>query len=73
MIFQTECATLIGMKKFLIFLGVVVGVIFNIIFGGFLDGNANVMAEIRSENLPEIFIKAVNPGYTVDGTANVEK
>ena len=57
-----------GMKKFLIFLGVVVGVIFSMIFGNSFD----VMAEnLDLENLPEIFIKAVNPGYTVDGTANV--
>ena len=56
------------MKKFIIFLGVVVGVVFNIIFGN----NFDVMAEnLVSEDLPEIFIKAVNPGYTVDGTANV--
>lgn len=51
------------MKKIIVFLGVVVGVIFNIVFGNNFDAMA--------ENLPEIFIKAVNPGYTVDGAANV--
>lgn len=56
------------MKKIIIFLSVVVGVTFNVIFGN----NFDVMAEnLVLENLPEIFIKAVNPGYTVDGTANV--
>ena len=58
------------MKKFTIFLCVVVGALLNIIFGGFFGGSA-VAAGVINENLPEIFIKAVNPGYTVDGVANV--
>ena len=58
------------MKKFLIFLLVAVGATFNVIFGGFLEKSA-VAESMINENLPEIFIKAINPGYTVDGIANV--
>ena len=64
------------MRKIWIFLGVAVGVtlgmIWEVVFGVTLDGNA--VTENSStiyEDLPEIFIKAVNPGYTVDGIANV--
>ena len=52
------------MKKILIFLSLVVGVI----FGG-ISGEA--VAEEATGTLPEIYIKAVNPGYTVDGMQNV--
>ncbi|MBQ3293047.1 hypothetical protein IJG93_01935 [Candidatus Saccharibacteria bacterium] len=52
------------MKKIIIF--------FIIIIGGFFGGTVDTWAEnLVSENLPEIFIKAINPGYTVDGVANV--
>ena len=50
------------MKKFSIFLIIFVG----ITFGTFL-AYQNVVAE----GLPEIFIRAVNPGYTIDGVSNV--
>lgn len=49
------------MKKFLIFLGIVVGISFC---------NFNRVLAIN-ENIPEIFIKAINPGYSVDGKSNV--
>lgn len=49
------------MKKFLIFLGIVVGISFC---------NFNRVLAIN-ENIPEIFIKAINPGYLVDGKSNV--
>ena len=38
------------------------------VLGGVMMGlNGNAMAD----DLPEIYIKAVNPGYTIDGTQNV--
>lgn len=49
------------MKKFLIFLGVV--------FGISLCDFCGVFA--TDENIPEIFIRAINPGYTIDGKSNV--
>ena len=56
------------MKKFLLYLLItfVVGV------GGLIIKN-NVVAEEVSINdgVPEIYIKAVNPGYTIDGKSNV--
>lgn len=52
------------MKKFLLFLIIVVGVL----IGGF---NEQVFANKTLENLPEFYIKAVNPGYTVDSVQNV--
>lgn len=51
------------MKKFLIFLGV----IFRISLSGFVD----VLALEIHERIPEIYIKAVNPGYTINGESNV--
>lgn len=57
------------MKKFYLFLILLVGVV----VGGILGGNfGKVLAEdfSVSENLPEVFIRAVNPGYTVDGIQN---
>ena len=54
------------MKKILIF--------FIIILGSALTGiNTNVTAEnlLVSDSLPEIYIRAVNPGYTIDGIQNV--
>lgn len=51
-----------AMKKFYIFLIMVVGGAMGII-------NGNVIA--ISDELPDIYIKAVNPGYTVDGVSNV--
>ena len=54
------------MKKFILFLSLVVGVVFGGVFGRcFAEG-----VEL-SASLPEIYIKAVNPGYTVDGVSNV--
>ena len=52
------------MKKFLLFFIIVVGVL----IGGF---NEQVFASKTLENLPEFYIKAVNPGYTVDSVQNV--
>lgn len=51
------------MKKILLFLMMVVGGI----FVGFFVGNL----EVSAEEMPEFYIKAVNPGYTVDGVSNV--
>lgn len=54
------------MKKFILFLGVVCGVILGV------WGSMNcVKAEEINEQIPEIYIKAINPGYTVDGKSNV--
>lgn len=49
------------MKKILIFLAIFVGGIL-----GFL-----VPQNVEADELPEFYIKAVNPGYTVDGVSNV--
>lgn len=54
------------MKKLKIFLGVVCGT-----FLGVLCSMNCVMAEEINEKIPEIYIKAINPGYTVDGKSNV--
>jgi len=58
------------MKKLFIFILVAVGVLVGTIFVNF---SVQVFAENggTDETLPEIFIKAVNPGYTVDGVSNV--
>ncbi len=48
------------MKKFLIILVTIIGSVF-VTNLAFADGNV----------LPEIYIKAINPGYTVDGVSNV--
>lgn len=53
------------MKKFYIFLIIILGGVVGII-------NGNVMADDEPEPiLPDIYIKAINPGYTVDGVSNV--
>lgn len=52
------------MKKILLFLILVVCAM----FGGC---SGKVFAENFVENLPDFYIKAVNPGYTVDGVSNV--
>lgn len=54
------------MKKMLLYLSVVVGVMISM-------SGAKVFAEEgKAESLvPEIYIKAVNPGYTIDGVSNV--
>ena len=54
------------MKKLKLFLGVVCGV-----FLGVLCYMNCVMAEEINEKIPDIYIKAINPGYTVDGKSNV--
>ena len=54
------------MKKLKLFLGVVCGV-----FLGVLCSMNCVMAEEINEKIPDIYIKAINPGYTVDGKSNV--
>ena len=59
------------MKKFLLFSVLVTTVCSSM--------NFRVMAEVKSgpeemviaETIPEIYIKAVNPGYTIDGVSNV--
>lgn len=59
------------MKKFYIFISIVVGVMVGGIFNNFWLQVFAESSETFAENLPEIYIKAVNPGYSVDGTANV--
>ena len=54
------------MKNFILFLGAVCGVVLGV-FG--FTGYAKA-TEIN-EKIPEIYIKAINPGYTVDGKSNV--
>lgn len=49
------------MKKFLLFFTILVGVVFGYI----------LVENVEAYALPEIYIKAVNPGYTVDGINNV--
>ena len=49
------------MKKIYIFLTMLVGAILGLL-----------MAEkVEADGLPEFYIKAVNPGYTIDGVLNV--
>lgn len=62
------------MKKFILFLGMVCGAILGIF--GSMNYVLAVGAESEetlqiSEEIPEIYIKAINPGYTVDGKGNV--
>lgn len=55
------------MKKFIIFCGITLGV--------FLVLSQQVLAidliDLNERELPELYIRAVNPGYTVDGVGNV--
>ena len=55
------------MKKIIMFCG--------IILGAFFSQNYQVLAvdtaALNGDVLPELYIKAVNPGYTVDGVGNV--
>ena len=70
------------MKKFLVNFSLIFGLVFS--FTGSVGGNllrAGIVyadegvetssGEAETSNLPEIYIKAVNPGYTVDGVSNV--
>ena len=53
------------MKKILIILGWLCGSV----FGGLV---VNCYAEAEGlYELPEIYVKAINPGYTIDGKSNV--
>ena len=54
------------MKKFLLFLIFVVGSVLGVVGGNVWAENGEFL-----EKLPEIYIKAVNPGYTKDGVSNV--
>ena len=54
------------MKNLKIFLGVVCGVF----LGVFALGNYANAIDV-SEEIPEIYIKAISPGYTIDGKSNV--
>ena len=76
-----------AMKNFYIFLLIIVGVVlggFGGFVGEVVYAESDVGEEIVddgadeivdenvvNENIPEIFIKAINPGYTVDGKSNV--
>ena len=54
------------MKKFLVFTKIVLGIILgaNIL-------NMNLVYAEENDILPEIYIKAINPGYTIGGVSNV--
>lgn len=54
------------MKKIYIFLGMIFVAIF-----GFLSLLNRVYADEINEKIPELYIKAINPGYVVDGKNNV--
>lgn len=62
------------MKKLFIFtiinVWVVINGIFGIIWPSVVSG-MDAYADDLPENLPEYYIKALNPGYTVDGVSNV--
>jgi len=58
------------MKKFIIFLGVVCGVGLGILTPLCHAEEKGGLEEMAVE-IPELYIKAVNPGYTVDGKNNV--
>ena len=58
------------MKKLLLFLSIVLGVV----SGGFVCLNwvyAMDDEQIINESIPELYIRAINPGYTIDGKSNV--
>lgn len=64
------------MKKFTIFIAIVVGTVWGLCCGNFLRAWADDIpttpeATPIPTKLPELYIKAVNPGYTVDGVSNV--
>ena len=59
------------MKKFLIFLTIVMGIICSGNLGEFLTNETHAVDGEVLESSSEFFIKAVNPGYTVDGVQNV--
>ena len=58
------------MKKLLIFLTIICGVV----LGGINVNFGQAWAEEgdnETKELPELYIKAINPGYTIDGVSNV--
>ena len=70
------------MKKYLRFLGWILGIVMvgvYGIFGGFYGNSGRALmvfadsldAETSVLDLPEIFIRALNPGYSVEGVSNV--
>ncbi len=59
------------MKKFWIYLWVISGTILGVFINNVELVVAEEMAEEESRIVPEIYIKAVNPGYTIDGVSNV--
>ena len=54
------------MKKFIKYFGIVCGIIF-----GILTFMNCVYAEEINSKIPRLYIKAINPGYTIDGKSNV--
>ncbi|MBR0480143.1 hypothetical protein IJJ49_02710 [Candidatus Saccharibacteria bacterium] len=66
------------MKKFLVNFNLILGLVFGALGGNF--GRAEIvfaegdLTEVESEeeaDLPEMYLKAVNPGYTISGVSNV--
>ena len=58
------------MKKLIIFLGVVCGLSLGVLAPLCHAEEIPEIEEINAE-IPELYIKAINPGYTVDGKSNV--
>ena len=58
------------MKKFLLFLSIIIGVIGEG-FATFCSANAVDDERIINDDIPELYIRAVNPGYTIEGKSNV--
>lgn len=73
LILQKRCATLGVMKKFIIGLVVGCGALVGMVMALAMGSGDVVYAEEGEvvSGLPEIYIKAINPGYTVDGVGNV--
>ncbi len=58
------------MKKYLLFLSIIIGVVGGG-FATFCSVNAADDERIINDDIPELYIRAVNPGYTIEGKNNV--
>ena len=50
---------------------IIIAICLTLIGGLFVGKNIVLAEEISKEELPELYIKAINPGYTIDGKSNV--
>lgn len=67
-------ARVLGMKEIFLHIGLVFGVFFGTLLSASLavaEGADEGLTGKISELLPELYIKAINPGYSVDGVSNV--